>query len=271
MMTNVVDCEFDELRDRHGRSRRCSTRRRTRSRSSSSGPRADGVADADGHDWSFPFEEPLHDVFPALHDAQSSWLSQIDSLPAPDRKTHELIRLVCTVILRNPAGIVRHAQLAREVGADVGRGARLDHAHRPRRSGCSPRSRRSRVAREGFDAAPKPGGRLTMADATEAERRRSASCRELTDLNRDFWTGGEQGELRFLRCQDCGYYIHPPHAALPDLPLEEPRSRGGVGAGDARAPTRSTTSPGCRARSCRSSSRSSRSPSRTACGSRPTS
>ena len=78
---------------------------------------ADEFATADGPDWSFPFEESLHEVFPALHDAQSSWLSQIDSLPAPDRKTHELIRLVCTVVLRNPAGIRRHAQLAAEVGA----------------------------------------------------------------------------------------------------------------------------------------------------------
>jgi alkylhydroperoxidase/carboxymuconolactone decarboxylase family protein YurZ len=68
-------------------------------------------------DWSFPFEASLHEVFPALHDAQSSWLSQIDSLAAPDRKTHELIRLVCLVILRNGPGIARHAQLAREVGA----------------------------------------------------------------------------------------------------------------------------------------------------------
>ena len=72
--------------------------------------------DRDG-DWSFPFEAPLHDVFPALHEAQSSWLSQIDSLRAPDRKTHELIRLACTVILRNPEGVERHARLAREVGA----------------------------------------------------------------------------------------------------------------------------------------------------------
>jgi uncharacterized OB-fold protein len=30
------------------------------------------------------------------------------------------------------------------------------------------------------------------------------------ELNRHFWTGGEDGELRFLRCQDDGYYIHPP-------------------------------------------------------------
>ena len=68
-------------------------------------------------DWSFPFEGPLHEVFPALHEAQSSWMSQIESLSAPDRRTHELIRLVCTVILGNPPGVERHARLAREVGA----------------------------------------------------------------------------------------------------------------------------------------------------------
>ena len=28
--------------------------------------------------------------------------------------------------------------------------------------------------------------------------------------NAFFWTSGEEGRLRFLRCQDCGYYIHPP-------------------------------------------------------------
>jgi alkylhydroperoxidase/carboxymuconolactone decarboxylase family protein YurZ len=68
-------------------------------------------------EWSFPFEGPLHEVFPALHESQNAWLSQIDSLSAPDRKTHELIRLVCTVILRNGPGIRRHARLAAEVGA----------------------------------------------------------------------------------------------------------------------------------------------------------
>ncbi len=31
----------------------------------------------------------------------------------------------------------------------------------------------------------------------------------LTDDNRFFWTGGADGELRFLRCQACGYYVHP--------------------------------------------------------------
>jgi uncharacterized OB-fold protein len=31
----------------------------------------------------------------------------------------------------------------------------------------------------------------------------------LDDENREFWTGGAQGELRFWRCQLCGFYIHP--------------------------------------------------------------
>lgn len=32
----------------------------------------------------------------------------------------------------------------------------------------------------------------------------------ITELNRHFWTGGAAGELKFLRCVDCGYYLHPP-------------------------------------------------------------
>ena len=37
----------------------------------------------------------------------------------------------------------------------------------------------------------------------------------LTDRNRHFWTGGEHNELRFLRCQECGYYLHPPTPLCP--------------------------------------------------------
>jgi len=61
--------------------------------------------------------EPLHEVFPQLHAAQDAYLAQLDSISAPDRKTHELIRLAVTVGLRNPAGVRRHARFAREVGA----------------------------------------------------------------------------------------------------------------------------------------------------------
>lgn len=28
--------------------------------------------------------------------------------------------------------------------------------------------------------------------------------------NRAFWTGGAAGELRLMRCRDCGTFIHPP-------------------------------------------------------------
>lgn len=67
--------------------------------------------------WSFSYEAPLHETFPALHEAQSAWLAQIDSLQALDRKTHELVRMVCMVIARHGGGVERHARLAAEVGA----------------------------------------------------------------------------------------------------------------------------------------------------------
>jgi uncharacterized protein len=37
----------------------------------------------------------------------------------------------------------------------------------------------------------------------------------LNDENRAFWTGGRDGELRIVRCNDCGYYIHPPSPRCP--------------------------------------------------------
>ena len=55
----------------------------------------------------------------------------------------------------------------------------------------------------------------------------------LTDANRHFWQGGEQGELVFLRCRACGYYIHPPQPVCPidfgkDLAPEAVSGRGTV-------------------------------------------
>jgi len=32
----------------------------------------------------------------------------------------------------------------------------------------------------------------------------------LDAVNRAFWTGGESGELRILRCADCERFVHPP-------------------------------------------------------------
>ncbi|WP_348674552.1 OB-fold domain-containing protein [uncultured Abyssibacter sp.] len=33
---------------------------------------------------------------------------------------------------------------------------------------------------------------------------------KLDAVNRPFWTGGADGELRLMRCQDCKEFIHPP-------------------------------------------------------------
>src|SRR5271156_6898722 len=67
--------------------------------------------------WPFPSEKFLHEWAPGVLQAQNAWMSSIYSLRAPDRKTHELIRMVCTVIARQPGGVQRHARLAAEVGA----------------------------------------------------------------------------------------------------------------------------------------------------------
>ncbi len=43
--------------------------------------------------------------------------------------------------------------------------------------------------------------------------------RILPRLNADnefFWTSGADGKLRFRRCQDCGYYIHPATPICPE-------------------------------------------------------
>lgn len=38
---------------------------------------------------------------------------------------------------------------------------------------------------------------------------------KLTPQNEHFWTGGADGELRFLRCGDCAQYVHPPSPVCP--------------------------------------------------------
>jgi hypothetical protein len=37
----------------------------------------------------------------------------------------------------------------------------------------------------------------------------------LDDDNRFFWTGGEDGTLRFLRCESCQQFVHPPVPVCP--------------------------------------------------------
>lgn len=37
----------------------------------------------------------------------------------------------------------------------------------------------------------------------------------LSDDTEHFWTGGADGELRFLQCRSCGHWIHPPAPICP--------------------------------------------------------
>jgi alkylhydroperoxidase/carboxymuconolactone decarboxylase family protein YurZ len=73
--------------------------------------------DVEADMWPFPSERFLQECAPNVLQAQNAWMASIDSLRAPDRKTHELIRMVCTVVARQLGGVQRHARLAAEVGA----------------------------------------------------------------------------------------------------------------------------------------------------------
>ena len=49
--------------------------------------------------------------------------------------------------------------------------------------------------------------------------------------NRDFWTGGAEGELRIMQCSDCKTYIHPPRPVCRHCLSENvgPRAVSGTG------------------------------------------
>ena len=38
----------------------------------------------------------------------------------------------------------------------------------------------------------------------------------VSDTNEFFWTSGEDGTLRFSRCQSCGYWLHPTGPICPE-------------------------------------------------------
>lgn len=56
----------------------------------------------------------------------------------------------------------------------------------------------------------------------------------LDSHNRAFWTGGAEGELRIMHCQDCDAYIHPPRPVCRHCLSErvEPRAVAGTGVVD---------------------------------------
>ena len=82
--------------------------------------------------WPFLSDRFLNEWAPGVLQAQNAWMASIDSLREPDRKTHELIRMVCTVVARQLGGVQRHARLAAEVGATWDEIVRVDPPDRAR-------------------------------------------------------------------------------------------------------------------------------------------
>jgi hypothetical protein len=53
----------------------------------------------------------------------------------------------------------------------------------------------------------------------------------LTSLNRPFWTGGAESELRILRCRACRLWIHPPASPCPGCGAADPEPEAVSGRG----------------------------------------
>jgi uncharacterized OB-fold protein len=58
----------------------------------------------------------------------------------------------------------------------------------------------------------------------------------VTPLNRHFWTGGAEGELRFLRCQACRTWIHPPAPRCPGCLANDVEPEAVSGRGEVELP-----------------------------------
>ena len=65
-----------------------------------------------------------------------------------------------------------------------------------------------------------------------------ASARPMPRLdadNRTFWTGGAEGELRLMRCQDCSGFIHPPKPVCRHCLSENVKPEAVAGTGELHA------------------------------------
>jgi uncharacterized OB-fold protein len=58
---------------------------------------------------------------------------------------------------------------------------------------------------------------------------------ELDAIVVDFWTGGAYGELRIMRCQSCGFWIHPPTSICPDCLSRDVRTEAASGSATLRS------------------------------------
>jgi uncharacterized protein len=57
---------------------------------------------------------------------------------------------------------------------------------------------------------------------------------KLDDDNRFFWTSGADGKLRFMHCDGCDYYIHPPAPICPKCLGQDVAPKAVSGAGTVR-------------------------------------
>lgn len=101
------------------------------------------------------------DTFPQLGAAQDEWLGAIDSLPNPDRRTQELVRLACSVILRHPSGVELHSQLAAELGSSWADVAGVLALTQPG-FGLAPATEALASARAGFERGRAALGRIEV-------------------------------------------------------------------------------------------------------------
>ena len=53
----------------------------------------------------------------------------------------------------------------------------------------------------------------------------------LTEDTRAFWQGGREGRLNIMRCQDCGWWFHPPSPRCPSCFGENVEARPAAGRG----------------------------------------
>jgi uncharacterized OB-fold protein len=60
---------------------------------------------------------------------------------------------------------------------------------------------------------------------------------KLDDENRFFWTSGADGKLRFMHCDACDYYIHPPSPLCPKCLGKNVAPKAVSGAGTVRTCT----------------------------------
>jgi uncharacterized OB-fold protein len=60
---------------------------------------------------------------------------------------------------------------------------------------------------------------------------------DLDELNRFFWTAGQEGALRFLHCEPCNYFVHPPSPICPKCLEATPKPKAVSGLATVRSVT----------------------------------